>query len=69
MRFKNYALWAAVLAFVPLFADSLQVYDINVILPGNYDKLVAGLLGILVLAGVINNPSKGRGLKDKEDDK
>ncbi|MEI5905615.1 phage holin [Bacillus spongiae] len=65
-RFKNYALWAAVLAFVPLLADSLQVYDISVILPGNYDNLVISFLGILVLAGVINNPTSGKGLKDDE---
>jgi uncharacterized membrane protein len=65
-RFKNYALWAAVLAFVPMLANSLQVYDINVVLPGNYDKLVVAVLGILVLAGVISNPTSGRGYKDSE---
>ena len=63
-RFKNYGLWAAVLALIPLLADSLKVYDINIILPGEYDALVKSLLGILVLAGIINNPASGKGYKD-----
>jgi uncharacterized membrane protein len=65
-RFKNYALWLAVFAFVPILADSLEVYNIQLVLPGNYDKLVVGLLGILVLAGFLNNPSSGTGFKDEK---
>jgi uncharacterized membrane protein len=65
-RFKNYALWVAVFAFVPILADSLEVYNIQLVLPGNYDKLVVGLLGILVLAGFLNNPSSGTGFKDEK---
>jgi uncharacterized membrane protein len=64
-RFKNYALWLAVFAFIPILADSFEVYNIHIILPGNYDKLVVGLLGILVLAGFLNNPSSGSGFKDE----
>ena len=64
-RFKNYALWAAVFAFIPILAEGLGVYNIHVILPGNYDKIVLGFLGILVLAGLVNNPSSGNGFKDK----
>jgi uncharacterized membrane protein len=67
-RLKNYGLWVAVFALIPIIADSLKVYNINVILPGNYDKLVVGVLGILVLAGIVSNPStenKGFG-DDKE---
>ncbi|WP_432408574.1 holin [Wukongibacter sp. M2B1] len=56
-RLQNYGLWAAILAFIPLLADSLKVYDINVILPGNYEGLVKGFLGILVLAGILSNPT------------
>lgn len=65
-RLKSYALWAAVLAFIPLLADSLGVYNINFMLPGNYEQLVTALLGILVLAGIITNPSNGKGYKDEE---
>jgi len=65
MRWKNYGLWASILAFIPLLADALETYNISIVLPGNYDKLVIALLGILVLAGIINNPtSKNKGYFD-----
>lgn len=66
-RFKSYALWAAVLAFIPLLADSMGVYNIKILLPDNYAELATALLGILVLAGILNNPSKGKGFKDGEE--
>lgn len=56
-RWKNYGLWASIFAFIPLFVDALADYDILVKLPNNYDKLVMSFLGILVLAGIINNPT------------
>lgn len=64
-RFKNYALWAAIVGFIPTLLNGLGVYDIHVLLPDNYDKIVYGLLSILVLAGIINNPTKGKGFKDE----
>lgn len=57
-RFKNYALWASIAAFIPLLLNSFGLD----IIPKNYSDLSNGLLGILVLAGIINNPqteSKG----------
>ncbi|MFZ7945653.1 holin [Neobacillus sp. 19] len=56
-RFKNYGLWAAMLAYLPIVSDALGFYKIDFVLPGNYDKLVVGLLGILVLAGIVSNPN------------
>jgi len=56
-RFKNYGLWVSVFAFIPLVVEALGTYDINIILPGNYGKLVQAFLGILVLAGILNNPT------------
>jgi len=56
-RFKNYALWASIFAFIPLLLDGLKVYNLNVVLPGNYDELVKAMLAILVLAGILNNPT------------
>ncbi len=56
-RFRNYGLWVAIFAFIPLVVDALGTYDINVVLPGNYGKLVQAFLAILVLAGVLNNPT------------
>ena len=54
-RFKNYGLWVAIFAFIPLLVDALGTYDIGIVLPGNYGKLVQAFLGILVLAGILNN--------------
>lgn len=65
-RFRNYALWVAIFALVALLPDTLGTYDINLILPGNYGKLVEVILSILVLAGIINNPTTER--KDWLDD-
>jgi len=56
-RFKNYGLWAAVLAYLPIVSEALGFYHIDFQLPGNYDKLVVGLLGIFVLGGILNNPT------------
>lgn len=55
-RWKNYALWASIFAFIPLLLDGLKVYNINAVLPPNYAVLVKAFLGILVLAGIISNP-------------
>jgi len=56
-RWKNYGLWVAILAFIPVFLDSLKTYGVNVPLPENYDLLVKSILGILVLAGILNDPT------------
>lgn len=60
-RFQNYGLWVAVAALIPLI---LEAAGLNV-LPANYKELVTGILGVLILAGVINNPTSGRGYKDE----
>lgn len=51
-RFKNYGLWAAIAAFIPMF---LKSFGIDV-LPSNYSEVVQAFLSILVLAGIISNP-------------
>lgn len=56
-RIRNYGLWAAIFAFIPLLVEALGDYNILVELPGNYEKIVIGFLGILVLAGIISNPT------------
>ena len=62
-RFKNYGLWVSIFAFIPLL---LNAFGIN-ILPGNYTELVNAFLGILVLAGIISNPQKGKGYLDPKE--
>lgn len=69
-RWKNYALWASILAFIPLLLEGLEVYNVHAVLPPNYDVLVKAFLGILVLAGIINNPTtENKGFKDDEKSK
>ncbi|MGL5414341.1 MAG: holin [Clostridium sp.] len=63
-RFKNYGLWISVAALVPMV---LKGFNINV-LPENYNEIITAVLSILVMAGILNNPtteSKGF-LDDKE---
>jgi uncharacterized membrane protein len=65
-RVKNYGLWVAIFAFVPLLVEALSDYSVFIILPGNYDKLIIALLGILILAGILNNPTtEDHGYKDE----
>lgn len=65
MRWKNYGLWVAIIALIPLVADALEAYNINVILPGNYDILAKAILSILILAGILNSPTtKNKGFLD-----
>ena len=66
-RFKNYGLWVSIFALIPLV---LQGFGVN-ILPGNYEEIVVALLGVLVMAGIFNNPtSENTGyLDDKTKDK
>jgi uncharacterized membrane protein len=60
-RFKNYGLWLAVAALVGMV---LQDAGVN-IAPERYQAYVDAILTILVLAGIINNPSQGNGFRDE----
>ena len=52
-RFKNYGLWLSIATLISLV---LQGFEIN-ILPDNYQEIVKAILSILVLIGVINQPT------------
>ncbi|MGG7076833.1 holin [Clostridium sardiniense] len=52
-RFKNYGLWVSVAALIPMI---LQGFGIN-ILPENYQEIVNTILSILVMAGILSNPT------------
>lgn len=56
-RWKNYGLWVAIFAYIPLVVDALKIYNLQILLPTNYDILVKGLLCILGLLGIISNPT------------
>lgn len=52
-RFRNYALWVSVGALIPMI---LSGFGIN-ILPENYNEIINTILSILVMAGILNNPT------------
>jgi phi LC3 family holin len=61
-RFKNYALWIAVasLGLIVAQAFGLEIAE------DKYNEIVNGVLTVLVLAGVVNNPTSGIGFKDEK---
>lgn len=60
-RFRNYGLWLSVVALVPMVCKG---YGLN-ILPDNYSDITNAVLGILVLGGILNNPTtENRGFLD-----
>ncbi|WP_297438536.1 holin [uncultured Clostridium sp.] len=52
-RLKNYGLWVSVAALAPMILEGFGVS----ILPDNYQLIVTGILGILVTAGILSNPT------------
>lgn len=59
-RYKNYGLWISVAALIPILLSSFGIQ----IIP-NYELLVNSILGILVLAGILNDPtSENKGYLD-----
>ena len=64
-RFKNYGLWVAVAALGGMIVQDLGLQ----IAPERYEMYVDVALTIAVAAGVISNPSIGKGFRDKGGDK
>ncbi|MDR4318665.1 Uncharacterised protein [Niallia circulans] len=60
-RFKNYALWIAVAAVVGMALVDFGFIPDTTVFNGYVEKI----LYVLILAGVINNPSIGSGFKDE----
>lgn len=54
-RVHNRFFWVSIFAIIPLAAYTFG-FDMNFI-PENYKELVLAILNVLVLAGVINNPT------------
>lgn len=61
-RLKNYGFWSALLlGLLPLL---LQACGIP--LPINFPDIVNGVLGLLVMLGLLSNPTDGAGIFDKD---
>lgn len=52
-RFRNYGFWSALFAFLVMILQTFHVVD----LPANYADLINSFLGLMVLAGIINDPN------------
>jgi uncharacterized membrane protein len=59
-RFKNYALWAAIASLIGIF-----VQDAGLLAPEKYEEYVNAIFAVLIAAGVVVNPSLGKGIKDE----
>jgi uncharacterized membrane protein len=59
-KFKNYGLWVSLASGLLLV---LQNLDLGIDI-GKYNLVVNSVLGLLVTAGVISNPEKGKGYTD-----
>lgn len=62
-RFKNYGLWVSIAALIPILYETFGGKGF----PDNYNQIVNGTLGILVLFGILNNPAtENKGFFDDE---
>ena len=60
-KFKNVGLWISIAALIPMV---FKGFNIN-ILPVNYTEIVNAVLGILILMGIISNPTtENKGMLD-----
>lgn len=60
-RFKNYRLWLAIASLGLIIAQAFGL----TIAEDKYNEVVNAVLTVLVLAGVVNNPTSGNGFKDE----
>jgi len=60
-RLKNYGLWISLFSLLGMI-----LLDANIITElGRYEQYIQIVLGLLIAAGVISNPSTGKGFTDK----
>lgn len=68
-KWRNGGLWVALASATLLAVQSIGVlvgYEITNEWVANVMVAVNAVLGVLTVAGVVSNPSKGSGFKDKE---
>jgi uncharacterized membrane protein len=64
-RLKNYGLWVAVSSLILMILQDAGIP----ITPEKYQAYSDIVFTILILLGIISNPSSGKGFKDKEEGK
>lgn len=60
-KYKNYGLWVSLASGALLVLQALEI-GVDV---GKYNLVVNSVLGLLTTAGIISNPSQGKGFSDK----
>ena len=61
-RLKNYGLWLALFSLVAMILKDF--FGVNIV-EEQYELYVDTIMTILIGLGIVNNPSLGRGYKDK----
>ena len=59
-KYKNRSLWVATIALIVMIIQTFNIVE----LPANYNEIINAFLAVLVLLGIISNPSSGTGFKD-----
>jgi uncharacterized membrane protein len=54
-RFKSYIFWASVASFIYVALESFGLINLT---PTNYESIANAILGVLILYGVISDPTK-----------
>lgn len=62
-KLKNYGLWVAVAALIYLVLEDMGFH----IDPTRWETYVSLIMFILVTAGLVSSPEKGKWFNDKED--
>lgn len=68
-KWKNYGLWTALASALILAVQAIGSLFGFEVAPEKYDQVMAvvnTVLGVLVVLGVVSNPSSGNGFKDKD---
>lgn len=61
-RFKNYGFWTAIISSAFIL---LQAFGIKINAP-YVNEIITAILGVLVVLGIINNPTDGSGFGDSK---
>lgn len=62
-RLKNYGFWLSLASGIIIL---LQAFGLKVDVP-YVNEIITGILGVLVILGIINNPKDGAGFTDTKE--
>jgi len=60
-KLKNYGFWVSLISAVMMI---IQAFGLNIDIPVLKEALIS-ICGLFVMLGIISNPEKGKGYKDK----